>query len=60
MPIGAWSAGITAKGAKAAVLNAVVGEVEIPVHHVGDRLSNQLLPQGIGLLLKADGVATAQ
>ena len=40
--------GIAAKSAEAAVLDAVVGDVEIAVHHVGDRVAGNFSAEGIG------------
>ena len=47
-PVGPLVPGIAAKSAEAAVLDAVVGDVEIAVHHIGDRLASNFSAEGIG------------
>ena len=47
-PVGPLVSGIAAKGAEAAVLDAVVGDVEIAVHHIGDRVASNFGAEGIG------------
>jgi hypothetical protein len=41
MPVGTVLARITAEGAETAVLDAVIADVEVAVHHIGDRLTRQ-------------------
>ena len=66
VPEGALLAGIPAEGTKAAVLQAVVGEIEVAVHHERHRLPHQgmapligKLPQGLlgGLVQQRTGQA---
>lgn len=49
VPVGTVLAGIAAKGAEAAVLDAVIADVEIAIHHVGDRVAHRGLAPTIGL-----------
>jgi len=42
------------------VLNAVVREIQIAVHHVADRLASKLLAQRIGLRLETGCVRALQ
>jgi hypothetical protein len=50
VPVGTLLARIAAEGAEAAVLDAVVADVEVSVHHVGDRVARQSAAQLVGLL----------
>ena len=60
VPIGARRSCITAERAKTAVLNAVVREIQIAVHHVADRLASKRPAQRISLRLETGCVRAPQ
>ena len=60
VPIGARRTGIAAERTKTAVLNAVVREVQIAVHHIADHLACERAAQRIGLRLQRGCVGASQ